>query len=77
MSVIYFHCSSADGIVIDQRGSVMESPADVPDHAARTALVLMKTPGPEDWRNWTLHASDEHGEEIYTMPFSSLIGRPQ
>ena len=33
-------------------------------------------PGPEDWRNWALHASDELGQEILVMPFSSVLGWP-
>jgi hypothetical protein len=33
-------------------------------------------PGPEDWREWILHVSDGDGEEIFEMPFSSLLGRP-
>jgi hypothetical protein len=36
-------------------------------------------PGPEDWRNWALHASDELGQEISSVPTlieqSQLVGR--
>jgi hypothetical protein len=31
--------------------------------------------GPEDWRHWILHVSDRDGEEIFALPFSSLLGK--
>jgi len=30
----------------------------------------------EDWRGWVLHVSDESGEEIFNLPFDSLLGKP-
>jgi hypothetical protein len=34
------------------------------------------TPGAEDWRNWVLHVTDEFGEEIFALPFASVLGKP-
>lgn len=42
------HCLSTRGVMLDQCW------ADVDD-------LTEVMPGPEDWRNWALHASDELG----------------
>jgi hypothetical protein len=57
------HCLSTRGVMLDQ------CRADVDD-------LTEVMPGPEDWRNWALHASDELGQEILVMPFSSVLGWP-
>jgi hypothetical protein len=31
---------------------------------------------PEDWRRWVLHVTDQDGEEVFALPFSSLLGKP-
>jgi hypothetical protein len=33
------------------------------------------TANAEDWRNWVLHATDELGEELFTVPFASVVGK--
>jgi hypothetical protein len=33
-------------------------------------------PSAEDWRNWVLHVSDALGDEIFALPFASLLGKP-
>jgi len=33
-------------------------------------------PSTEDWRDWVLHVSDDIGEEIFCLPFASLLGKP-
>jgi hypothetical protein len=30
----------------------------------------------EDWRDWVLHASDDQGDELFVVPFASVLGRP-
>jgi hypothetical protein len=37
---------------------------------------LIMAPGPEDWRGWVLHVSDDDGEEIFDLPFASVLGKP-
>jgi hypothetical protein len=49
--------------------------ADMREQAAMAVRTLLASPGPEDWRSWVLHVSDDLGEEILTLPFSSVIGR--
>jgi len=57
------HCLSTRGVMLDQCWAVVDDLTEV-------------MPGPEDWRNWALHASDELGREILVMPFSSVLGWP-
>ena len=38
------------------------------------ALIL--EPGAEDWRGWVMHVADEMGDEIFTLPFTSMLGKP-
>jgi hypothetical protein len=37
--------------------------------------ALVAAPGLEDWRNWTMHVSDDLGDEVLALPFSSVVGR--
>jgi hypothetical protein len=37
---------------------------------------LLMAPSAEDWRDWVLHVSDDIGEEIFCLPFASLLGKP-
>jgi hypothetical protein len=30
----------------------------------------------EDWRAWVLHVTDDDGEEIFSVPFTSQLGKP-
>src|SRR4029077_16682708 len=55
------HCLSTRGVMLDQ------CRADVDD-------LTEVMPGPEDWRNWALRASDELGQEILVMPRSRRFG---
>ncbi len=37
---------------------------------------LIMTPVLEDWRGWVLHVTDRDGEEIFDLPFASMLGKP-
>jgi hypothetical protein len=76
MAQVYFHCSNTQGVLIDQRGAAIGDLAEARDHAALVVRSLIMAPGPEDWRGWMLHVSDDTGEEIFVMPFASEIGNP-
>jgi hypothetical protein len=45
-------------------------------HATRIVQSLMMAPGPEDWRNWILHAGDKLGDELFVLPFAFVSGKP-
>jgi hypothetical protein len=37
--------------------------------------ALVMAPGAEDWRSWVLHVSDDLGDELFEVPFASVVGR--
>jgi hypothetical protein len=76
MAQVFFHCSSAQGTMIDRSGAAIDNLAEARDHAALVVRSLIMTPGEEDWRGWVLHVSDGDGEEIFSLPFASMIGKP-
>ena len=75
MTKVYFHYSNSDGVCVDQRGTAVGNLSDVRDHAARAVMSLIAGRGPEDWRDWTLHVSDDLNDEILVVPFSSVLGK--
>lgn len=75
MAQVYFHCSNTHGVMIDRSGAAVGDMTDARDHAACMMRSLIMSANAEDWRDWVLHASDELGEEIFVMPFASLVGR--
>ena len=70
MVQVYLHCSSTDGILFDRRGTAVSSLTE----ARGRAIILM--PGAEDWRDWVLHVSGDDGEELFDLPFTSILGKP-
>jgi uncharacterized protein DUF6894 len=76
MAQIYFHCSTAEGVLIDRSGAALDDPAEARDHAALVVQSLIMTPSLEDWRGWVLHVSDDCGDEILIVPFASVLGKP-
>lgn len=76
MAKVYFHCSNSEGECLVKSGAAVGNLSEVRAHAARVVQSLIMAQGPEDWRDWTLHASDEFDEEIFAMPFSSVLGKP-
>lgn len=74
MTEVYFHCSDAEHFIVDRRGSAMHLD-EAPAHAERLVRSLVMTPGVEDWRDWIMHVTDDLGEEIFALPFSSILGK--
>jgi hypothetical protein len=62
-------------ILIDRTGAAVGDMADARDHAACVVRSFIMTANAEDWRDWVLHVSDDLGEEIFVMPFTSLLGK--
>ncbi|MCP3472303.1 hypothetical protein NLM33_18465 [Bradyrhizobium sp. CCGUVB1N3] len=76
MVQVYFHCSNTDGLLIDRRGTAVSNLTEARDRAAQIMHSMIMVPGEEDWRDWILHVSDDDGEEIFDLPFSSMLGKP-
>ena len=74
MTDVYFHCSDAEHVVIDRCGAAMNL-AEAHNHAKHLVRSLLMAPGAEDWRSWVLHVADEFGEEIFALPFASVLGK--
>jgi uncharacterized protein DUF6894 len=75
MAQVYFHCSHDELLLVDCCGAEVEGLTDARDRAAMVVRSLIAAPGPEDWRSWILHVSDDLGDEVLTVPFDSLVGR--
>ena len=75
MTRVYFHYSSPEGVCIDQHGTAVGNLAELRDQAARAVNSLITGQGPEDWRYWTLHVSDDLNDEIFALPFASVLGK--
>jgi uncharacterized protein DUF6894 len=73
MSQVYFHCTTGEAVVIDRGGTEVVDLADVRALALVFVDALIATPGREDWRAWVLHVRDEDGEEIFRLPFASVL----
>jgi hypothetical protein len=43
--------------------------------AAGVVHELVMAPSNEDWRSWTLHASDDFGHEVFAVSFASVLGK--
>jgi hypothetical protein len=76
MRHVYFHCSTADRLLLDARGVDVEDLTEAHHHATLVVLKFVNSHGPDDWRAWTLHVSDEDGDELFVMPFACVLGKP-
>jgi hypothetical protein len=77
MAQVYFRCSNPEGVLLDQRGAAaaVRDLVEAREHAAFVVQSLIKIPNLQDWRGWSLHVSDDLGEEIFVVPFASLLGK--
>lgn len=76
MAQVFFHCSNAVGVSLDRRGGAVADLTEARDHAVLVVRSLIMTATLEDWRGWILHVTDRNGEEIFDLPFASLLGKP-
>lgn len=76
MVQVYFHCSNTEGTLIDRSGTAVSNLTEARDRAAQIMRSMILTPSNEDWRDWVIHVSDDHGEEIFDLPFTAMLGKP-
>lgn len=76
MAQIFFHCSGPQGVLVDRSGADIDDLAEARAQAIGMVNSLIATPTNEDWRSWILHASDEDGDEVFLLPFTSILGKP-
>jgi uncharacterized protein DUF6894 len=75
MAQLFFHCSNDEGVWIDRRLSAVGNLTEAMEQAAGVVRSLVMAPSNEDWRSWTLHASDDFGDEIFAVPFTAVLGK--
>ena len=75
MAQLFFYCSNDAGIWIDRRSAPLSSLSEAMAQAAGVVRELVMVPSNEDWRGWTLHASDDFGHEVFAVPFVSVLGK--
>jgi hypothetical protein len=76
MAEVYFHYSNPEGMFVDQGRVAVRGLADVRERATVFMRSLIMAPNSEDWRGWILHVNDDLGDEILTVPFTSMLGKP-
>jgi hypothetical protein len=75
MAEVFFRCSSADRMLPNLCTAEIDDLTDARDTAAMAVRMLLALPGADDWRDWVMHVIDDLGEEIVTLPFTSIMGR--
>ena len=76
MAQVYFHCSNTEGASIDQCGAAV---GDLTEARDTPALVVRSLDhGAQPGRLARLGAARQRrlGDEILTVPFASLLGKP-
>ena len=76
MTQVYFHCSGNRRVLIDQCAAEVDDLTEAREYAGRVVQLLITAPNLEDWRDWALHISDDLGDEIFVVPFSAVLGKP-
>ena len=76
MAQVFFHYSNTEGVLFDRGGAAVVDLAEAHERATLVVRSFLMAPSTEDWRDWVLHVSDEIGEEIFDLPFASLLGKP-
>ena len=76
MTQVYFHCSNTKKVFVDYRGAVVTDLVEARDHATRVVQFFTNARSPEDWRDWVLHVSDDQDDELFVVPFTFVLGKP-
>ncbi len=74
MAQALFRCSNPEG-QIDGRVANVDDLIEAREYATRIARSLIAAPTLRDWRTCYLSVSDDLAEELFLIPFSSLIGK--
>ena len=75
MTDVFFNCSSPGHILRDRRGLAVADLSEAYSQAEGFVRKLLMTPTAEDWRSWELRVTDEFGNEIFAIPFASVLGK--
>ncbi|MCP3469802.1 hypothetical protein NLM33_05595 [Bradyrhizobium sp. CCGUVB1N3] len=76
MIQVYFHCSNTKKVFVDRHGAVLDDVTEARDRATLVVQSLTNQRSLEDWRDWILHVSDDRGDELFVVPFTFVLGKP-
>jgi hypothetical protein len=62
--------------VLEQYSAAVGNLTEARDHAAGVIRSLVMGTSAEDWRDWILCVRDDLDDEIFAVPFASLLGKP-
>jgi hypothetical protein len=74
MARVYFHCFGDQRVLLDRLGRDLDDLIDVQQLAIQVAHSCIASTDDDDWRAWTVRVSTDGGEEIFTLPFATVIG---
>jgi len=74
MTQVCLRCSTAHGGLLDRRVAEVDDIIEARDYATRVARSLIAIPNSRDWRNCALSVTDDLGDDILVIAFSSLLG---
>jgi hypothetical protein len=61
---------------MDRGGAFVSDLFEACEEAITRVRSLIASTSLEDWRDWVLHVIDEAGDEIFVLPFASVLGKP-
>ncbi|MDH6263053.1 hypothetical protein [Bradyrhizobium sp. BR13661] len=76
MTDVYFHYSNARGWLIDPSATAVNDLVEACERADGVVRSLIMTASSEDWRSWVLHVTDKDGDQIFDLPFATVLGKP-
>ena len=62
--------------MLDRRAANVDDLIEAREYATGIARSLIAVPNLRDWRNCYLRVTDDLDQEIFVVPFSSIIGKP-
>jgi Domain of unknown function (DUF6894) len=74
MAQVYFHCSSAEKVLLNHAAAEVADLTEAREEAHQVVRAFIAGAGPEAWHDWMLHASDDLGEVLFSLPFSIVLG---
>ncbi len=76
MTDVFFHYSNTRGLLIDRSGTAVDDLVEACERADSVVRSLIMTASAEDWRGWVLHVTDYDGDQIFDVPFATVLGKP-
>jgi hypothetical protein len=76
MTQVSVRCFTTRGGVLDGRVANVDDLIDAYDYATRVARSLIAIPSSRDFRECYLSVIDDLGDELFWIPFPSIIGKP-